>query len=253
MISVSIIESEATAWRDQSYRFSALSWDELITLVFTGKYLRDRVNSAFRFQFETEDDRVIISISEQDKLNTTELIIREETDKNNLSESSLAEFLKIMGSDAILMEGNGDMAVRVAGVQVNIQKVGEKPVLLADKDIKEFVLLSRMIKQIKSNLLCKNIKSQSIGRTSAKPFFYEVVHYDNVSESINLDGLEVTPQPISKHYPPISGGETIQVLWTDSPANINEETEHGTSVLAGIKSIYETDAASNSYIDASGH
>lgn len=244
MIHVSIIESEALAWRDQSFQFSAISWDELVTLLFTGKYLRDRENSAFRFQFETADDRIIVAISEQDKINTTELIFKE-IDKNNLPESSLVDFLKTMGSDAVIAEGTGDMAVKVSGVQVNVQKVGEKPVLLADKDIKEFVLLSRMIKQIKSNLVCQNIKSQSIGRTGAKPFFYEVVHYDTVTQSTNLDGLEVIPQPVSMHYPPISGGETIQVLWTDSPANINEETEYGTSVLAGINSIYETDAASN--------
>ncbi|MCW6598756.1 hypothetical protein [Yersinia ruckeri] len=252
MISVSIIESEASAWRDQTYQFSALSWDELVTLLFTGKYLKDRENSAFRFQFELADDRVIVAISEQGKLNTTELIIKE-TDKNNLPDSNLVDFLKTMGSEAILAEGTGDMAVKVSGVQVNIQKIGEKPVLLADKDIKEFVLLSRMIKQIKSNLVCRNIKSQSIGRTGVKPFFYEVVHYDKVTKSQDLDGLEITPQPVSKHYPPISGGETIQVLWTDSPANINEETEYGTSVLAGIKSIYETDAASNNNLGSAQH
>lgn len=245
MLIVSIIESEALAWKDQTFALANISWDDVITLAFTGKYLKNRADGAFRFQFEVSDERVIVSVSEEGHPNTLEMVMYEQ---NYLpietANQSLKDLLITLGSEVVLAGKTGNMAIHVANVQVSSQKIGGKPVLLADNDIKEFVLLSKILKQIKSNLSDPKIKSQAVGKNGNKTFFYEVTRFDHPEPQI-LDGLEITAEPESYHVPSIRNGETIQVLWRDTPSNVNAETEKGISVLAGIKSIYEAEATPN--------
>ncbi|TPG60037.1 hypothetical protein [Ewingella americana] len=235
---ISVIESEAAAWQDQTYVLEKFSWDQVATLIFAGKYLMNRKEGAFRFQFESQDDRVVLAISEEGKPNTIEMVMYEGEPTTSNYEKGIRPLLEKLGAYAVIESGTGNLAVPVANVTVSEQKIGEKSTLLADKDINEFVLLSEIIKQVRSNLGSPEYRSQAIGRNGDKTFFFEITRFDSGRASHNLDGLLFT-EPESKTCPSISNGHITQVLWRDKPSNVNEETEQGLSVLAGIKSIYE--------------